>query len=556
MEQQNYIESKIKEELIQNGGTLTHDFSNNIHYEYILNSLGGKELLKSKFPIVYSTLEETRNIALKTKDINSNNLSAEEKDNMFDCQKIDFIHFPQTSPHNNLKGSTPFSIEFGLTGNFIYKQLYVSAIGTLKNDDNEIFDFSESIDDTSVFNYNPLVNLEDYEVSSNDNFLVHSKFCWATEINGKPLVSFTTTEYKQNYNEAINIDKMIKNITIEDPMNTKSGRPETYVVYNRYATGFDYKYSNVVDPTSTFSKIMMPFKGSLESTDSYRIVGIDKNEDFSLTLTFNKQGLGSFYNGTLPSNFYDFFTLNNDQTKLSWQFPEDWNCKFFLDRFKGNHYPVIDFECSMYIRMYHISTPENIQTIKVRISSRKDQYPTKKIPRILLYWGCIGKDTNIKMPDGKKRKISELKIGDTVLSSTGRNLTIKDIITGKENLMIYIETHNGKNVIVTDTHPIFTEKGLKRVMDLTAADSIKTENGFEKVKYLYPIEYNDIAYNLRFDDCNGLICNGLILGDFETQNSEIPDLSEPKQYSKESLLFRSEFKELLNSLKERKLKNV
>jgi hypothetical protein len=159
------------------------------------------------------------------------------------------------------------------------------------------------------------------------------------------------------------------------------------------------------------------------------------------------------------------------------------------------------------------------------------------------------------MADGKEKEVYLLKIGDKVLSSENKVITIKNIITGTEKTIMHIQTVSDKIIYLTDSHPVNTNEKLKRIMDLTPMNSIQIKDSntskavFEKVKFMYPVDYNDTVYSLEFEGENIIWGNGLAIGDFNTQNKKISnDKGLAIEKSEEASKLQDEFEELFNIL--------
>lgn len=96
---------------------------------------------------------------------------------------------------------------------------------------------------------------------------------------------------------------------------------------------------------------------------------------------------------------------------------------------------------------------------------------------------CIHPDSEITMFDGSKKKIKNLKIGEYIKSvneSTNKienNKIIKihkNLFHSKSEKRFKITTENGKELIVTGNHKIFTDNGWKEAKYLTILDKIKS----------------------------------------------------------------------------------
>src|SRR5262249_18610151 len=84
---------------------------------------------------------------------------------------------------------------------------------------------------------------------------------------------------------------------------------------------------------------------------------------------------------------------------------------------------------------------------------------------------CISGDTLIEMAHGSRKRITDIRDGDVVLTKDGPFLArgvrpsgVRDVGT--------LRLANGMTVRCTPDHPIFTQRGWLNAQDLTAADTV------------------------------------------------------------------------------------
>ncbi|CAM3360465.1 conserved hypothetical protein; putative exported protein [Xenorhabdus nematophila ATCC 19061] len=147
---------------------------------------------------------------------------------------------------------------------------------------------------------------------------------------------------------------------------------------------------------------------------------------------------------------------------------------------------------------------------------------------IVIQYGCIIEGTQIDMADGSKRKVEDLRRGDTVLSKDGKILRIKSRIVGFDTDFVDLHYKNVKNnqqvVTLTPTHPVLTQHGIIRAEDLKAGDTVYTRNGeaiLDSVNRKNSKSQN--VYNFVLENTNGkdkllpndalLYAGGVLVGD-------------------------------------------
>ena len=72
----------------------------------------------------------------------------------------------------------------------------------------------------------------------------------------------------------------------------------------------------------------------------------------------------------------------------------------------------------------------------------------------------IHEDTMIMMADGSMKKISEIRIGDCVMTEMGY-IKVSNIYSGQENSLVKIISSSGLNITLTTEHIIKLADGWK-----------------------------------------------------------------------------------------------
>jgi hypothetical protein len=538
-------------EVLEHGGELNHDSSNDLHNNYLLDIYGGEDFLKSKFPNIYELITAPPvegKIADKSIDAMKNEFS------------IDYISFGKKNTKNvDALLNDDYGVGTCARAQFTEEKVIVYTHGELfdsRYPEDAIATICEYTENTMLSENSIWENLSHFIPPSDLVYEAIVTFSFYYYVDGKLVhdAKHTALETKKRYGGSSIVDK----IQVIDPMNTKSNKQEIVVILNRkaiYSEGtYDYDYENVLSEDEKSAKVYLDFKGSVTLLDQFEVQPFDKNKPFTLALRYEGEGV-AFYNNP---NLKSFFT--NSKNTLSWSFDKkndgyNWHDYLSLTRFVAKQ-GVVEFYCKMYVPFINknLSEPfiEYAQVvIKSGVLESTNDKTTHHIPYLKLLWGCIGKNTKIKLANGTEKNIEELKIAEKVLSNKGEALSIKNILTGTEKTMIYIETVNGKSVMLTENHTIYTQRGIILAAKVNAADSIEIMNGFERVKYCFPIDYNDTVYSIDLEGNHGIFCNGLVLGDLGSQNSLDGSVTKPeKVYPPETESFYSEFKELFKNLKQ------
>lgn len=141
-------------------------------------------------------------------------------------------------------------------------------------------------------------------------------------------------------------------------------------------------------------------------------------------------------------------------------------------------------------------------------------------------WHCVAAGTKILLADGKSMKIDDITGGEKVkIGPKGEVFTVVDTFgTNKEAEVLAVTTKNGRELLITDMHPVLTTKGLVAARDLVAADQLLTDEGASRIKSIKRRKYSGLVYGFsvgntpeevkRFTSDNTCYyANGILIGD-------------------------------------------
>lgn len=123
------------------------------------------------------------------------------------------------------------------------------------------------------------------------------------------------------------------------------------------------------------------------------------------------------------------------------------------------------------------------------------------IPPMYIMQGCFVEGTKIIQGDGSKRQVQDFKGNhdETVLTGQGTRVLVTGTTKGTEphKKMVRLKTANGRELMVTSTHPVIT-KDDKPVMakNLKKGDIVKTKKGPSKLTSVSREKYAGKVYNL------------------------------------------------------------
>lgn len=339
--------------------------------------------------------------------------------------------------------------------------------------------------------------------------------------------------------------KIVEQININDPARKCSPtQGQIIVCYNRTATPTektDYSYGSVIidengDLKDQHISIHMPFSGSIVINDAFKMVGVNRSS-FELAMSIYGQSGSCTYNYS-ALNFDTVFKITDGQT-LSWAFKkdgaynyEDWQSKLLAKRVFNN--TSARFYAKIEVIYADRSDPQERNLFTTVVVCSPDDYMekmknTKKIERILLWWGCLGKNSKIRLADGSEKPICEVARGDSVRLADGGVSAVECVLSGREETAICIETAS-RCLLASTRHPIMTGRGLVRAQDLCAADEIQTGSGAEPITGVYPKSYGELVYCLQLSTPGLHYANGVVVGDFAAQQSTLEYEERPRRW--------------------------
>lgn len=529
------------------------DFSNSVHAAYFLEKFGGEELLKNDFPLVYEAF-------LYTKQLHSDKklAAAAEEPNVSEYGMKDEVFYI-----NGLIYDPRTDVSTGL--NSYLKNQQVSMIvsggirdvtrGLILDSCYEIYDqpYQDNCDTELKYPSINLVYQEDTEIISEADYTVVRKP--AARGMKCTLAHNALKEYARI--KILGGTSLVESFTIDDPKTEKKGN--ILILYNREAgEGEDtkYYYKDVSKDSKDMVEVNIPIKGAIKFNANVTDAKYStQSQTTDILVEFSDNGSIKF--NYTADQIKQFFKFDSATHTLSFELPRDWNTKLYTKDLGTS--TELTLKCSFYLDATY---GEDIQIVGCSINSVSalgpdEQYytskkPSVRIPKITVRWGCFGKETKITMADGTQKLISEIKAGDLVLSAEKESLVVKNIISGQEKMMVYVETDTGEKLLLSESHPVVTRRGMVTAKDLNAGDLLVRADGNEtSIAALYLKEYNDTVYNLKFDgQPRIIIANGLQAGDWEAQCD--PNLALKKEIppeTPEEIALREEFHKLHEKMK-------
>ncbi len=169
-------------------------------------------------------------------------------------------------------------------------------------------------------------------------------------------------------------------------------------------------------------------------------------------------------------------------------------------------------------------TKESMEEIGRKYYDYDRDSNTVYIPPITIYWGCFAKDTLIMMSDGSQKEACQIGRGDRVLGYGDRELTVENVVTGRDKTILSIRTEEDGEIRVSGGHPMMCGGEMKRAAQIKPGDWLNlSDGGLAKVEAVEMVGYDDMVYNFTFageEEGTYLIANGFYSGDLKMQNKK------------------------------------
>jgi len=124
-----------------------------------------------------------------------------------------------------------------------------------------------------------------------------------------------------------------------------------------------------------------------------------------------------------------------------------------------------------YFTKYEISFANNGSSLV--ISSAESGHPGRSRTLHLVHL-CLHKDSLVVLADGSTKPVRHVKIGDCVLTSTGKVAPVKNKFYSGKKQTVKVETWlSNEFVAMTPEHKVLTDSGWKRCAELTTDDYIQ-----------------------------------------------------------------------------------
>ena len=499
-------------------GTLM-DYANDEHFNSVLDRYGGENYLKKNFPHILQMIYDTRELH-KSKEYEERN---NEQVGYVDTFRITELPMQELNQIENKIQSAIYANSFMTMVKPHPFLMLVSDISDPKH--GKIFGGYAVYNNEGInkFGNNQLVDSSYLNYSKEPSVETKTNFQVIDNVEGKDVVYVDIDKVCDM--DISNLNKIVKNITVNAPRPKTDSATYIRVVYNG-RTDNDAAYNFIKAKDSYIGKtryvnVYYPFSIHVEFDELYEI---NTTEPVSFDSTFNL----SIASDVIEGGEVHFNTayIKNISTEiegniLKFNFPYSndtqnnyWGVDMPLTAKQAEGY--FDFHLNFTVN-FRLKGTQKYKKTAIIVTSEQlpDSDNLRRIKQSRILWGCLGKDTLIRTENGYK-KIYDISKGDKIFTDKGY-IRLKNMVVGIEEKIVAVGVSEEKTLFITKNHPIKTDRGIIRAIDLAATDKLMVEDGtFKDIFYLEVKEYNDKVYCPELEEYALISANGIMVGDYLT----------------------------------------
>lgn len=283
----------------------------------------------------------------------------------------------------------------------------------------------------------------------------------------------------------------------------------------------DLDYLCLFDKIGKYPPVSVPAKGTLFTQTENTEFVCDTHHPVSAICTITPSGsTGAVVAAVGISDGNQYLTNDSNisidahSDYIQYEMTKSWNIPFE----ESGNWDLHDFSYELSINCtLLIGERETNRTYFISSTKAEGKSCLTKIPNITMKWGCLAEGTQIIMDDGTQKAVEDICVHDRV--KTGSNSAeVINMWRGTQDDCIRITADNGRELIMTEGHPILTECGWKRAGTLTIQDVLKTESGSAEICGISRVPEEIRVVNPETGG-KPVYANGFIVGDFNIQNS-------------------------------------
>lgn len=564
-------------------GSYEFNFANEDDCTYLFEEYGGEERMKTYFPVIYESFRKARGDAVKRVRANK----PMESGTFRGAMEKAGVRYLNTLQSNDDDPAVVLTTD--VSGTFIDNTTPIESLEKAKpwlsvmvqSKIREQFSPDYMIYSSEVVN-----NSNSYaaKLESNPELLSkinNKRFKKTVDIMGiDPSGKLRKGIVQEMQDMGDSLSPTVVYISITDPApknNAHIKDNQIVMLYGRMSeqTFFneaDYKgdeyLNNTFDNTNHKVRLLMPMCGFVRFNDNVRPIGLYKpvnNEKLTrseASYDYKKQCFiyrDNIDDGVLYDQLKNCFICDeykeNHKTNVMFDIKaaaaphSDLDWLVDVEGIQDGNPKTINITGKFSLESVNQVGGQSVDQIKLQSVSKEDltkfkaEYYTYSggniiyIPPITIYWGCFGRDVQIRLADQMEKPASEIKIGDRLLGRDNEILTVNNVYRGYDTTIFEIATKSGNTIRVSGGHPMMCHGNMVRASRLKPGDGLNLANGaLDPVEQVSVVPYEDTVYNFTFDGKEQgayLIANGLYSGDMFMQNMTESQPTEERKFTPE-----------------------
>lgn len=495
------------------------NLTNESDFGKLMDYLGGEEVLKQKFPLLYDAVNRGQNRA--------NELANEVKAGAESIGRQDIfeVGIGETVKSKHVmsgsgKNVVPLCVESHF--NYLEQRPCVVLDVEVKDKNNKYYGGGSYVyegvwEKTQREELNSVVLDGLYDLTATTVFT-----SYGLDECGNPVLR-DVCEKKSKCMVRVNGDgnPVISSTIVHDPKNKfPDNIPHTYIVYGKRDDNYvSYPYRDVPDPVKIgnekYADIYCPFKIEIK-TDDYTFFHNNplSSDEFSVILESmepDKYGGGGVCFNNDMSKVKT--SLSADDKILTVEIPVQWMAKLTVNDLNlviGS----FKFNAQFYVN-YNVTIGGTMITRMARIKAATEVVVTSSavyVEPIKIKWGCLGKDTIIYSEHGFK-PVSAIVSGERIMGENGTYVTVADVFPGEDTEIISIQREGADQIVqLTHAHGVKTRNGMTAACNLQFEDEVQSMDGlWYHLNYISRDTYNDEVYNLVTEEHENYIAGGIVV---------------------------------------------
>lgn len=464
------------------GDTVELDFQNPLHQEWFLSLYGGEEVVQKELPALHHSYTQ---ICRAPAD------PLRRGGDFVPGAEIEGIHWERNGNHLSVRAITSLP-EMAL---FIDEYLEIrTAAGE------SVDGYAQSTSDT----HHTVLTLEtefDPKQYKSDVLEIDYTATWAYANNDQLRALMSSRDiHRQVY-----LNSAVQEVHVYAPVKKKE--TEQWPINISYNRDFiereliDYTYQSSFNPNTGKQHLYAPLSAWVEFQDTMPVEEFQEIDISSFVLKMDcTRGVSTYVVAGREDKIRSHFTAQPDEENthpngFSFTLNPEW-----MDDVPAGRWPIRD-RVDLYFTVNYKLKSGGTGTIQIGsdlADSSKSDSGSAQVGWLNLLWGCLAPGTRIIMANQEEKPIEEIQKGNLVqMDASGARAVVVDVVQGYEpRSMVSIQMLGGRTLVCTQDHPIVTNLGTMRAVDVHGNCRLRTpDGGFVGIIGIWDCPGGDI-YNL------------------------------------------------------------